>query len=129
MSPMKTGARNCQSRIPSMAIALPLKSPVRSNNPVIIDRISSPYTTRWPYGVSLANSTSVWMGLKSPLNPAKATTSVSVMVRAGPANESPGWRSSRKCASIGVGAAVGSGAAISFRASFEALTAPAYKSI
>ena len=69
--------------MPRKAMAVPSLIPSRDSRPVAIANTPGPWKMRPPNWVVLANSSSVWSGLKSPEKPANATTSASVIVRAG----------------------------------------------
>ncbi len=75
VSPMNTGAVKRHWSIPSSATAEPSKTPVRAMRPRQSDVPSSPCTTRWPYRVRAANSTSVCTWLLSFVHEANDTTS------------------------------------------------------
>ena len=50
-------------------------------SPLAMEKTAKPWAMGRRNGVFLANSWSMWIGLKSPLNPAKLTMSASVTVR------------------------------------------------
>ena len=60
---MKTGAMNFQLLISRNAMTVPSSTPVRMARPEAIDKPNKPCATRWPKGVLLLNSASVWIWL------------------------------------------------------------------
>src|SRR5215211_3984332 len=63
--------------------------------PLAMQNTANPCAIGRRNGVPLANSWSMWIGLKSPLNPAKLTTSDSVTVRPPEVHSLPTSRSSK----------------------------------
>src|SRR5688572_17895969 len=94
VSPIRTAALRYHV-MPRNATAVPSLSPRRDSSPVAIANTPGPWKIRPPNCVVLANSSSVWSGLKSPDRPANNETSASVMVRAGLSHVCPTTNSSK----------------------------------
>src|SRR5918993_2449530 len=94
VSPIRTAALRYHV-MPRNAIAVPSLIPSRDSSPVAIANTPGPWKILPPNCVFLANSSSVWSGLKSPERPAKSDTSASVIVRAGLSHDCPISNSSK----------------------------------
>src|SRR5262249_4614470 len=93
VSPAKTGSRKFQTRTRSIAIVR--TGGVNTPRPLPIEKTAKPCAIGRRNGVGLANSASMWIGLKSPLKPGKLTMSVSVIVRPPDVHSWPTSRSSK----------------------------------